>query len=547
MRIRAVLRITVLIAFFVSTTYLVAGLPVIFNSPDEAANFVFASQMAKDQSLSLVEQANPAVRGILHPRSVLAVGERLLPRSFLGLPVLYGLIGAVTGPEVMLYLTPLLAVLAIVAWRSCIKNVFNDSWLADLSAFLLMIHPAFWYYSGRTMMHNVAFIALIIFALYFALSANRAHASHSTYKTYSLLAASGASLALAIAFRASEILWLAPAVLVALWWSRSHFNWKHIAAMAVGFAIFIAPFGILNHDLYGSVTTTGYQVSEIAEVPDAAPVDLGDALNADPRKASLLDDVMHVLFPFGIAEKAVARHVWQYGIALYPWMSAVSVIGFCMILIRRKKLEYQAAWETFAIALAALSLWLGVVYGSWAFHDNPDPNIYSLGNSYVRYWLPIFLFSTPFAALAVIRSVRMFKRSNVQRLVSAFILIILAALSFNLVFFGDDGFVPTRRALLTFVEKRNRIVELTDENAIVIVDRADKFVFPSRRVVTPLRSEQTYRAMPQLEQTAPLYYFGITLPQKDLDYLNQVKLLGGLKIEQVETVLDETLYRIYLP
>lgn len=545
MRIKAILRATVLIAFFVSTIYLVAGLPVIFNSPDEAANFVFSSQMAEEQSLVLIEEANPVVGGILHPRSILVIGERLVPRSFLGLPVLYGLVGALTLPQVMLYLTPVLALLAVLAWRTCIKKVFNDVLLADVAAVLLMIHPAFWYYSGRTMMHNIGFISFLIFAAYFSVLAVKKHEGRWGYFLHGL---SGASLALAIAFRASEILWLAPLVLVSLWWSRKQFSWKRLAAMAIGFAIAAAPFAMLNHNLYGSVATTGYQVTESVPSLTAPADELVVASEPEVAHASIIDEAMSVLFPFGIAEKAVARHAWQYGIALYPWMTAVFAIGFAMVVLNRKKLDHQDAWESVASLLVALTLWLGVVYGSWVFHDNPDPNIYSLGNSYVRYWLPIFLFSTPFGAFAIVKGVETFKSTKIRSVVAAFILIILTALSFQLVFFGDDGFVPTRKALLTFDQKRSRIVELTEDDAIVIVDRADKFVYPSRRVVSPLRSEVTYAAMPALLSEAQLYYFGITLPPEDLDYLNEVKLAGDeLMIEPVETILDETLYRIYQP
>ena len=77
------------------------------------------------------------------------------------------------------------------------------------------------------------------------------------------------------------------------------------------------------------------------------------------------------------------------------------------------------------------------------------------------------------------------------------------------------------------------------------MDRADKFVWPDRTVITPLRSETTYDSMPVMTYLGPLYYFGITLPEKDMTYLNEDKLAAmALFIEEVATVEDETLYRI---
>ena len=38
-----------------------------------------------------------------------------------------------------------------------------------------------------------------------------------------------------------------------------------------------------------------------------------------------------------------------------------------------------------------VSAWLLVVYGSWWFSDNPDPTAITLGSSYVRYFLPLYI------------------------------------------------------------------------------------------------------------------------------------------------------------
>ena len=81
-----------------------------------------------------------------------------------------------------------------------------------------------------------------------------------------------------------------------------------------------------------------------------------------------------------------------------------------------------------------------------------------------------------------------------------------------------------------------------------MVDYADKYLFPHREVVVPLRSEHTYSHLPALRELAPLYYYGITLPETDLVYLQEEKLIElGLTIEPIEEVFNETLYRIDYP
>ncbi|MEK7619920.1 MAG: hypothetical protein AAB413_01630, partial [Patescibacteria group bacterium] len=88
----------------------------------------------------------------------------------------------------------------------------------------------------------------------------------------------------------------------------------------------------------------------------------------------------------------------------------------------------------------------------------------------------------------------------------------------------------------------------TEGNAVLIVDRGDKLFFPHRHVWYPLRDEATYEAMPSILESTTLYYYGITFPQTDLDYLNDSRLKRmGLGIEIVQTYADESLYRLFKP
>ena len=105
----------------------------------------------------------------------------------------------------------------------------------------------------------------------------------------------------------------------------------------------------------------------------------------------------------------------------------------------------------------------------------------------------------------------------------------------QLVFFGHDGIRATRSALDSFIGKRARIMTLTEPESVIVVDRADKYLFPYRRVVVPLRDDKTYAGLPALVKNVPMYYFGITFPQTDIDYLNNDKLKAlGLQIELTE-------------
>ncbi len=202
-------RALILVIFFISTLTLSVGTPF-FNSPDENATFVFAKQFARGQTFEVKDEINVELNGIIHPRSTIALGEYIIPISFLGLPFLSGIIGSVLGPSTMLLITPILAVLALLAWRSSMLRFYcGDSvtdavtespqqiHFADLSALFLMVHPAFWYYSARTMMHNVGFVSLLILAFWFAFV-------RPLKKQWLNWVGSGTLLGFVIGFRTSE-------------------------------------------------------------------------------------------------------------------------------------------------------------------------------------------------------------------------------------------------------------------------------------------------------------------------------------------------------
>jgi hypothetical protein len=533
MNIKTIFKTIILAVFFLSTLYLVIDIPIIFNSPDESANFLFSREVAATGMPRISEQRNEDLHGLLGPRSMSSVKDSLVPTSFLGMPVVFGALGSVFGIFFMLIITPILSILTVLAWRSIILQMFKKIFIADVSAFLFMIHPAFWYYSGRTMMHNVAFLSFLIFGVWFAFRQSKQHVDF-------ILA--GLCIGLALAFRTSEVMWVLPSCAAILFIVRRHTSWEQRIVFFASVLLALIPFMLFNNALYGSVLTTGYQ-ADLSAVPFSDSQSI-EVIQYDDEE-SLLARVTGLILPFGFHEKAILRHVWQYGVALYPWMSILSLIGMVLLFYRCENIVHRDRWKWMLGVTFLLSVWLGIFYGSWTFHDNPDPTIFSLGNSYVRYWLPLFLLSTPFAALALFQLSRWLRVSRARYAVIGLLLCIMTALSTQLVFFGDDGFIPTRRALYSFAEKRSVILENTMEDSIVIVDRADKFVFPHRSVIQPLRSEATYQSIPTMLNLAPLYYFGITFPEHDLKYLNDKKLQElDASIHPVVTVGDETLYRI---
>jgi hypothetical protein len=525
----------VLSLFLIST--LVLSWPFdreLFVSPDENAAYVFANQLQVGGELRIPEPLNERLGGILHPRSVVGYGDGNVPASFVGFIFILGLVGTVFGQAAMFLVTPVLAVLSLWLWRDVVKRVFKDESLADAAAFLLMIHPAFWYYSGRVMMHNVAFLALLIAGTWWAVAQPFSSLVRTRYRAQVHLidfGLAGLLFGAALTVRTNELIWLLPLLLTVLVIYRAVIGWRACLAFVTGLALALGVLGVMNVVTYGNAFVNGYT----AEYPYAVLV-IGDN-----EAASVIQEPQrNFLLPFGFHEYNIFKNVSAYGWQLYPWMSILALVG--ALLVVTENTEQRQLWRRLLLLTLALATWLGLVYGSWMIVDNPDPSIISLGNSHVRYWLPLFALSSIFGAKTILYLLG--DRTLLRRALVGTLLILCVLKSAQLVFFGHDGFVPNIAALDTFEFKREAILSSVESDAIVITDRADKYIYPARRVVVPLRSESTYAAIPVMLKIVPVYYFGISLPESDLNYLNEDKLQAlGVRIEWVSTLHEESLYR----
>ena len=524
--------------FFLSCMILVFQVPLSFNSPDENANASFTESFINKTSLRIDEPLNLDYYGLFGPRSVVAVQESLVPGSFIGLPVIFGTVGKVLGMQFVLVLTPILMILAAYAFKDLILRIFSSRSVARISFFLLLFHPAIWYYSARTMMHNVGFVALLILAfwIYIARPLSWKDKIPLTSRRALESLCAGFLLALAIAFRSSEVIWVA-ALCIGLILTY----WKHVRAsitfVIIGGLIPLLGLLFLHNGLYGSPLATGYAPAITYESSIVADVISADEIVEDEGLSS------SIIFPFGIDVKDTLKHVWYYALYLYPWLSIGAFLGLIGLFITKRLKEKPIA--VYSVTTILLGIYLFLLYGSWRFTDNPDPNIVTIGTSYVRYWIPVFILLTPFLAHLIVQLSCSIKRKMFRGFIRIFSLFCLISLSIFPVFFANDGLAHLRQNIFLFAEQRDTILAVTEDDSTIIVDRADKFLWPDRRVVHPLREDATYAAMPDLVQDASLYYFGITFPETDLDYLNSRKLGEmNLQIAPILTIGQETLYRI---
>ncbi len=519
----------------------------VFLSPDETANAFFAKSFAAGNGLSIPEPLNIPLRGLIHPRSIVSVAGNLVPGGFVGWPVILGFLAFLFGFTILPFIVPMFAALAVFAVYAILCRLGSEHF-AILSAALLAIHPAWWYYASRGFMPNVLFVSLAVFAVFILVTRPFRLTRFSAELN---LIFAGACLGLALFVRPSEVFLIVAAFAFGTWMFCQKAAWRSILIFCAASLVAFSPFFFFNAKLYGSPFTTGYTYRVTAVFsPFQGGIERG--LPATPTfSASLLlrDRIERFLlpvFPFGTHPRAAAR-VWAANaVDLYPWISALAFLGLFASQFRKDRSDDERKrWGKFFWIAAFVSVWLTVMYGSWTFHDNPDPSIITIGNSYARYWLPMFLLWTPFVARGFLFVVEWFPNRSRSFVVWCLFLVCVVLSARTAVFAKGDGLLDASATLQQSSVVRDYAFSRTESDAVIVVDRADKIFFPTRRVIYPLRNETTYAAMPEIARVAPLYYYGISFPPQDMEYLNQEKLAGlGLKIEKVETFGIESLYRI---
>ncbi|NTU99312.1 hypothetical protein HGA64_04915, partial [Candidatus Falkowbacteria bacterium] len=224
-------------------------------SPDETANYFFAKNFALHNSLELEEPLNLLADNIVHPRSFLVDNQTLKPMSFLGITLLYGQLAKIFCIGIIPYLTPFFGALGLIFFYGLVKELF-DRRIALIATALASTLPPYFYFSSRSMFHNILFIAMALGGFYYGTLMN--HRYKQTYlHRFVYPALSGLMFGWAAVTRTSELLWLAPAIF-GLWL----FNIRRTGIIKLlvwlsFLALSLLPVAYQNQLLYGLPWATG--------------------------------------------------------------------------------------------------------------------------------------------------------------------------------------------------------------------------------------------------------------------------------------------------
>ncbi|MDD4271953.1 MAG: glycosyltransferase family 39 protein [Patescibacteria group bacterium] len=523
-------------------------------SPDESSNYNFTKLYAQEGQLTVYEKYNVIANDVLHPRSVRSDAGYLKPVSFLGLILIYGKIAGLTTYKILPFLTPLFAAIGIIFYYLLIKEIFGKR-NALLSALILSVFPPYVYYSARSMFHNVLFVVLLIISLYFAYLSVKKINRPSEAKIFNVLpdlfaGLSGAFLGLTIITRSSELIWLIPVWLVIWLFNIKKFGLVKLIIFVACLFFALTPAMYWNKILYQSYWRGGYNEmnQSILNIAGAGSGILkGGIINLAAVKNSLIE-IKNNFFHFGWQPVKSLKMLYFYFAKMFYWIFWPAFFGLLLLASKIKK--WRIKHYAFLSALLFAAVILIAYYGSWDFHDNPDPRSHTIGNSYTRYWLPIYLGAIPLAVIFIIKLSNIFKKKIFIYGARVLMVFLIFFISVKFVLLGSaEGLFKSAKKQLASRAEYNQVLSLTEDRSVIITQYHDKLLFPARKIIVGLFDDPNMiKEYAVLAKYLPVYYYNFTFPEKDFNYLNNTRLPAhGLKIEEAAKVTrDFTLYRLSL-
>jgi len=527
------------LVFFIATSsfnYLTQDKDYVkWSSPDETANYFFTLKFSQNGDLAFFDAANVAGDNLVMPRSMRSDAGSIKPVSFLGIIFIYGSLAAIFGQSIIPFLTPLFAALGIILFYLFIRRLFSER-VGLWSSFILATFPVYIYYTARSMFHNVLFIVLILAGLYVAtLTLTQAAAR---WRGLGAAFGSGLLIGLALITRTSELLWVAPALFLIWLFYIRRLGLAKPAVFFAGLVLAFIPVAYYNQILYGAFWHGGYNamnqsLEDIARTGSALWNFTWSGQFAYYRR--YLGQIFHQVFYFGFNSAQSIAMFQHYVIEMFPALLYAGLAGLFILIVQNCR-HFQKKYLAYVLAWLGLSALLVFYYGSWKFNDNPDLTRFTIGNSYTRYWLPLYLGLMPLAALAVLRISRaIFLVSTTSQarlrkimatgLQAAAILVYIASSLLFVLYGSEEG--------LAYLYYNNRaekinaeeIWRLTEPNAVIITRYYDKFFWPERRVIMgTIPNDEVLTAAVKLVKLYPIYYYNFYLNDADVTYLDENKL-----------------------
>ncbi len=350
------------------------------------------------------------------PRSFTRVADGWAPGSYVGLPAAYAGLDVLFGYRALVWISPLLGGLGVLLMYLLARR-WRGPAVGLAAGALLMVTPAYWHASIQPFTPAIPFVVLLLAAVL-----------GLTGRRLASFAFGGLALGAALAIRPHEAIWVLPAALFLLY---RRAGWKQVTSAIVGLAIPLAVAAWLQLQTYGNVLGTGYSL-----------VSAGDG------------------GPFSFSVRAMAANVWRYIVQLHGYLLGLAAAGAALAF--RRSLGSRRYIGAMLVVAAGLML----IYGSYLVHDSPGIAEPTIGNSQVRYMLPLLVLLVPLAASFAAR---------IASAAAVAAVAIAAVLGYgSVVAAPGDGSLAVQRTLDANAGIQRAVLFVTDDQTLVVAGRLDK-------------------------------------------------------------------------
>ena len=443
-----------------------AGLTV-YASPDETAMAVAAREIGAHFHAYLSEPLAVAFPW-LHPRSWVSQDGKITTVGFIGWPMIASVFWKIFGDRSLPWIGGLLILSAAYPFYRLLRRRFEPL-AAFLGTLVAFTYPAMILYANRGLFPNAPVLACGLWTLWLI---DRLRSNPKTGVASWI--ALGLLVSATTIIRPVELVWILP------WWIWTGWGMKAarkqwIAAI-LSFFVLLIPVFILQHQASGHWWSFGYLLKDNI-VPSAS--------------ASVVPSVASRPWwlPFGFHPRNILFNMRSFLLGLvWPWMLAIGLAFIASVLaLKRRLFDVRQSAPILIAAWTVLILLL--VYGNGKYADNIQPDAVTIGNSFLRYLLPLALI-VGWSVAYLSRYIRRLRVRPLRAAALSILILFSVALAVQGVLSATvndaEGLATTRGELIRYAAFREEAKQWLNPSQTVFSDRSDKIFFPAFRAVSPM-------------------------------------------------------------
>jgi len=460
---------------------------LIFNWPDATANHFFASSYANTRLLFVYEPLNLITNNLLHARSVNVLEGSLVPMAFLPSIVVFSLFYKILGAYGVLFITPLMAMFSAWLVYRLVLYLFKDLDIAFISTLLFLSLAPWVFFANVVMVPTVMFVFLVLGGWWAIVKSFK-----SKHELWWILGSF--LLSLAVVVRPTEVVWLALISLFVLYIKRDILSAKKIVFGLLVLVAVLFGFFSLNKATYGGYFTFGYLNLQSGQVDSEIQL----------QSRGIFSYIKLLIAPFGFNFVLILKNFYKYYIDIILPHFVLAVAGFVLLISKYKK--RSLAWKKYLLISPFIFILILLYYASWNLADPLVKELNTISISYVRYFMPLYIWILPLVALAI---KELFMGSSTTNKIASYVVVsIIVVSSLKLAFMSEhDGLLENRKTLNNYYAQYERVSSLVEDDAVIISERSDKVFFPKYRVIAFQGDLPLWERVKNIVDVVPVYYY----------------------------------------